>query len=175
VRYRGATLLDHAVLRVAGFTREVIVVVAPDAVEPSFPPGLSIRVVRDATAGQGPLEGALAGIAATPPGLAFIVAGDMPDVSTAVATAMLRVAANDPSIQAVALQDGERFRPLPLVVRTAAALPAARALRHDGERRLRALPQALRTAVIDEPTWHALDPDRRSLWDVDTPRDLDGR
>ena len=31
---------------------------------------------------------------------------------------------------------------------------------------------ALRVAVIDEPTWHALDPDRATLRDVDVPADL---
>jgi hypothetical protein len=28
--------------------------------------------------------------------------------------------------------------------------------------------------VIDEPTWLAFDPERRSLFDVDAPSDLDG-
>lgn len=167
--------MDHAVLRLAEFTREVIVVVAPDGVAPSFPPGVPVRTVRDATADQGPLEGVLAGLVAVGSGLAFVVAGDMPEVSTAVAMEMLRVAANDTTIQAVTLQDGDRFRPLPLVVRIAPALEAAHALRHGGERRLRALPEALRTAVIDERTWHGLDPDRRTVWDVDEPSDLEGR
>jgi hypothetical protein len=45
-------------------------------------------------------------------------------------------------------------------------------LLHAGERRLRALSDALRTAVIDESTWLALDPERRTLRDVDEPGDL---
>ncbi len=74
---------------------------------------------------------------------------------------------------AVSLQDGDRPRPLPLVVRVEPAREAAHALRHAGERRLRALPEALRTAVIDEATWHRLDPARTTLRDIDEPGDLD--
>jgi molybdopterin-guanine dinucleotide biosynthesis protein A len=47
-------------------------------------------------------------------------------------------------------------------------------LLHDGRRRLRDLLEALRTAVVDEPTWHALDPGRRTLFDVDEPADVAG-
>ncbi|HEY6566598.1 MAG TPA: molybdenum cofactor guanylyltransferase [Actinomycetota bacterium] len=173
--YRGAPLLDHAVLRLAECTREVIVVLAPEGVEPSFPPGVSVRTVRDAIADQGPLEGVLAGLVAAGSDLAVVIAGDMPEVSTAVAMEMLRVVANDATVQAVTLQDGDRFRPLPLVVRTGPALEAAHALRHRGERRLRALPEALRTAVIDEGTWHGLDPELGTVWDIDEPSDLRGQ
>ena len=173
--YHGVPLLHHAVLRVSEVTREVIVVLAPDAAIPAFPPGVAVRTVRDAEADQGPLEGAHTGLAAAESDLAFMIAGDMPEVSTAVAIEMLRVAANDQTVQAVALQDGDRFRPVPLALRVAPATAAAHGLRHDGEHRLRALPQALRTAVIDEATWHALDPQRRTLWDVDEPADLADR
>jgi 6-phosphogluconolactonase (cycloisomerase 2 family) len=37
---------------------------------------------------------------------------------------------------------------------------------------LRDLLGAMRVAVIDEPTWVALDPGRRTLFDVDEPGDL---
>jgi molybdopterin-guanine dinucleotide biosynthesis protein A len=85
---------------------------------------------------------------------------------------MLRVA-GESGADAVGLQDGDRMRPLPLVLRSAPAREAAHALLHAGERRLRALPEALRTAVIDEPTWVSLDPERATLRDVDEPGDLD--
>jgi hypothetical protein len=84
---------------------------------------------------------------------------------------MLRVAGEAP-VDAVALQDGDRFRPLPNVVRVAPARDAAHALLHAGERSLRSLLEALRTAVIDEATWTALDPRRGTLHDVDMPGDV---
>jgi molybdopterin-guanine dinucleotide biosynthesis protein A len=97
----------------------------------------------------------------------------MPDLQTRVLLEMLQVA-EEADVDAVALQDGDRFRPLPSVIRTASAVEIAHALLHDGHRALRDLLDALRLAVIDEPTWVALDPERRSLFDVDAPSDLDG-
>jgi molybdopterin-guanine dinucleotide biosynthesis protein A len=42
-----------------------------------------------------------------------------------------------------------------------------------GRRSLRDLLASVRTVVVDEPTWTALDPERRTLFDVDEPADLD--
>jgi hypothetical protein len=50
----------------------------------------------------------------------------------------------------------------------------AHTLLHAGRRRLRDVLDALRTAVIDEATWTALDPERRTLVDIDEPQDLPG-
>jgi hypothetical protein len=59
-------------------------------------------------------------------------------------------------------------------LRTWPAADAAHSLLHAGRRRLRDVLDALRTAVIDEATWTSLDPDRRTLRDVDEPGDLPG-
>ncbi|MGZ4114681.1 MAG: hypothetical protein ACXVQT_06345, partial [Actinomycetota bacterium] len=69
-------------------------------------------------------------------------------------------------------QDGDRFRPRPVVLRLRRARPIAAGLVRSGERRFRTLLDGLRVAVIDEPTWRALDPDGRTLFDVDEPSDL---
>jgi hypothetical protein len=53
------------------------------------------------------------------------------------------------------------------------ARDAARALMDGGGRRLRDLLEALRVSAIDEATWRALDPEARTLIDVDEPGDLD--
>ena len=97
----------------------------------------------------------------------------MPDLSTAVLLEMLRVA-GEARVDAVALQDGERFRPLPSLVRVAPARDAARrAARTRGSDRSARCCRRSATAVIDEPTWTALDPSRGTLIDVDEPDDLD--
>jgi molybdopterin-guanine dinucleotide biosynthesis protein A len=74
---------------------------------------------------------------------------------------------------AAVLADGGHGRPLPCVVRTEPALVAVRRLLAAGRRRLRDLQAEVPTVVVDEPTWTALDPERRTLLDVDEPADLD--
>ncbi len=146
--------------------------IAPGAPEPELPPGVRARFARDAREGEGPLEGLLAGLAATQTELALVAGGDMPDLQGAVLVEMLNVS-RQARADAVALKDGDRFRPLPCVLRTGKASEAAGALLRGGDRRLRALLQALSLFVIDEPTWRALDPERRTLLDVDRPEDLE--
>jgi molybdenum cofactor guanylyltransferase len=167
----GIPLLHHPILRLAEMCREVVVVLAADAAEPALPMGAPSRVVRDAVEGEGPLAGVVAGLGACGTEWAVIAGGDMPDLRTSVLLEMLTVA-GEAGADAVTLQDGDRSRPLPIVVRVPPAREAAHALLHAGERRLRALPDALRTAVVDERTWLALDPGRMTLHDVDEPGDL---
>jgi molybdopterin-guanine dinucleotide biosynthesis protein A len=169
--YRGIPLLHHAISRLGEVSAEVIVVLAPDVPEPTIPEGPKVRFVRDAREDEGPLAGLQAGLAATSTDLALVTGGDMPELSTGVLLEMLGVAVKGRA-DAVALQDGDRFRPLPSLVRVATARRATDTLLLGGERSLRALLQALRVAVIDESTWLVLDPARGSLHDVDEPGDL---
>lgn len=164
-------LLHHVVLRLAEVCRDVVVVVAPDAEEPSFPVGAPVRVARDATEGEGPLAGVHAGLLAVTTEVALVAGGDMPDLQTPVLLEMLRVA-DEAQVDAVALQEGDRARPLPCVVVAERAIDVAHTLLHSGRRSLRDLLDALHVAVIDEPTWHALDASRRTMFDVDEPSDL---
>ncbi len=126
-------LLHHAVVRLAQVTGDIVVVLGPDGAEPAMPPGVPVRFARDSAEGEGPLAGAVAGLAVVDRDLAVVAGGDMPSLSTAVILEMLRVASEAP-IDAVALQEGDRFRPLPVVVRVAAARTAAHVLIHEGER-----------------------------------------
>jgi len=130
-----------------------------------------VRFVRDAEFAWGPLAGLYAGLFAVRTEHALVAAGDMPELRTPVLLEMLKVAA-EASVDAVTLGDGDRFRPLPCVVRRGPANEAAHTLLHAGTRRLRDLFDALPNAVIDEDTWVALDPERRTLFDVDEASDL---
>ena len=170
--YRGMPLLHHAVLRLIEVCSEVVVVLAPDAADPDLPPGVPARFARDATEGEGPLAGLLAGLQATTTDVALVVGGDMPEISTPVVLEMLEVAGQEP-VDGVVLADGDAFRPLPMLVRAERGREVAHALLHDGERRLRAFVQAMRVAVIDATTWRTLDPAGATLRDVDTIEDLE--
>lgn len=144
---------------------------APGAREPSLPVGVPTRLARDASEGEGPLAGLHAGLVAVRTDLALVAAGDMPELRAAVLREMLIVAA-EASVDAVALRDGEHVRPLPCVLRVARAAAGAAALLRSGRRALTDLLDALRVTAIDEATWRAFDPERRTLVDVDEPSDL---
>ncbi len=169
----GIPLVHHAVHALASVSDEVVVVTAPgdDVSRLRLPPG--VRTTADPTEGEGPLAGLHAGLMAAVRSDVVVVAGaDMPSLRAAVLREMLG-ALDDAAVDAVALHDGERVRPLPCALRTWAAADVAHSLLHAGRRRLGDVLDALRTAVLDEATWTALDPERATLRDVDTPEDLD--
>jgi molybdopterin-guanine dinucleotide biosynthesis protein A len=169
--YRGVPLLHHAVLRLAELCDDVVVVLAPGVDDAGLPPG--VRTTHDPTGAQGPLVGLHAGLAAAARSeAALVIGGDMPEMQAAVAREMARVL-DEAAVDAVVLADAGRWRPMPCVLRTSRAAAAVHRLVEGGERRLGAAIDALRTAVIDEATWTALDPGRRSVFDVDVPADLD--
>ena len=169
--YRGKPLLHHAIARVAAVCGEVVVVLATGADAGGLPSG--VRAAHDPAEGEGPLAGAHAGLlAAGSSPLAMLVGGDMPELEPAVLRAMLEEVERT-GADAVALQEGDRARPLPLAVRTGPAAIAAHTLLQNGRRSLHELMHELRAVEIDEPTWTALDPGRTTLRDVDEPADLE--
>lgn len=164
----GRPLLEHAIAAVGPLAQETIVVTAPDEAR-DVPEGTIL--VRDPTSFEGPLVGLLTGLHRASRPVALVVGGDMPTMVPSVLWAVI-ARLEDPTVDAVVLEDGGERRPLPAAVRTAPAIAAAERLVAGGERRLQALFEALATAAIDEATWRALDPDGRTLLDVDTPADL---
>jgi molybdenum cofactor guanylyltransferase len=170
--YRGRPLLHHAIARSSEVSDRVVLVLAPDAEEPTVPEGVEVRFARDRDEGEGPLAGAAAGLRAAGSDLAVLVGGDMPRLAPAVLREMLR-AARETGAVAVALSDGGETRPLPCVLRVEPAAGAIDTLLGDGRRSLRALLASVRTVVVDEPAWTALDPERGTLIDVDEPSDLE--
>ena len=144
----------------------------PGSTDPSMPAGTRVSFARDAIEGEGPLRGLFAGLEMANAEWVVLAGGDMPDLQPAVLREMLR-AARETGVVAVTLSDGGMERPLPSVLRTVPATAAARALLEAGRRSLRDLLAVVATVVVDEPTWTALDPERRTLRDVDEPTDMD--
>lgn len=164
----GTPLLEHAIAAVGPVALETIVVAAPD--EPRQVPD-GVTLVRDPTSFEGPLVGLLTGLRRAAHPIVLVVGGDMPTMVPSVLGALID-GLDDPAIDAVVLGHEGRRGPLPGALRTGPALAAADRLVAAGERRLRALYESLASAAIDEPTWRLLDPDGRTLRDVDTPGDL---
>jgi molybdenum cofactor guanylyltransferase len=165
--------VHQAILRLAEICSEVVVVIAPDADPPAAPTGVRVRLVRDAEPFEGPLAGLFAALGVIESELALVVGGDMPDLQSRVIVAMLG-RAETPSVDAVALEEEGAVRPLPTVVRVAAARTAARGLLDRDRTSLRDLLRALDAVAIVKDVWRGLDPDGRTLIDIDEPSDLEG-
>jgi len=170
---RGRPLLHHPVEALLELCDRVVVVVASTDEDPSLPNDSRVVVARDAVRGEGPLVGLQAGFERVESDLAIVAGGDMPELQTAVIREMAR-AARETAATVVALSDGGTARPLPILVSVATARKAVDRLLSSHRRRLRDLLAEVHTVVIDEPSWTALDPDRRTLFDVDEPSDLEG-
>lgn len=176
----GRPLLAHAVAAVAAVAREVVVVLSPDAPEPSLAdvlaPGVTdrLRFVHDAADGIGPLAGVAAGLAAATQPLAVIVGGDQPSLVPALLAAILRYAApgSGMPIDAVALEEEGRIRPLPCAVRVGPARSAAAVALAMGGGSLIGFLGRLRLGMLPPERWQALDPSGASLRDIDLPADL---
>jgi molybdenum cofactor guanylyltransferase len=170
--YEGRPLLQHPVSRLLEVCDRVVVVLAPGVEEPSMPAGTEVTFARDAIQGEGPLRGLSAGLEVANAEWIVLAGGDMPDLQPTVLLEMLR-AGLETGVVAVSLADGGAERPLPCVLRTGPAAEAVASLLRTGRRSLRDLLATTSTVVVDEPTWTALDPERRTLIDVDEPADLD--
>jgi molybdenum cofactor guanylyltransferase len=165
-------LLHHAILRLLEVCARAVVVIGNEADEPHLPAGVDVTFTRDTRADEGPLRGLAAGLEAADTAVVVVVGGDMPDLQPEVLREMLR-ASRETGAVAVALSDRGETRPLPCVLRTEPAADAIRILLGSDRRRLRDLLAAVPTVVVDEPTWTALDPERRTLVDIDEPSDIE--
>ena len=165
----GRPLLDHAIEAVHPLVTEILVIAAPGA-DPPLPAGATL--INDTVAFEGPLAGLLAGLRAAAEPFVLVAGGDMPSLAGPVLEAML-AQLDMTGADAVALEHDGRARPLPLALRREPARAAAQALIDRGERRLRALLEALATRTLDEANWRTLDPDARTVRDIDRPSDLD--
>jgi molybdopterin-guanine dinucleotide biosynthesis protein A len=170
--YEGRPLIHHPVSRLLEVCDRVVVVLAPDAEEPPMPAGASVEFARDAIEDEGPLRGLSAGLDVAKAEWAVLAGGDMPDLQPEVLLEMLR-AGRETWAVAVTLSDEGDGRPLPSVFRAAPAADAADRLLHRGRRSLRDLFSEVSTIVVDEPTWTALDRERRTFFDIDEPAELD--
>ena len=167
----GRPLFQLPLAALAAVCDEVVLVVGPDAEPPALLPSpVPIRIARDERRHEGPLVAASVGLAAVGGAFALIAAGDMPGLRRELLAVLVERSSAD--VDAVALVDGERWRPLPSLVRVGPARSLARRLVDSGERRLRALVAGLRLDAVPEAAWRPADPEGAWRRDVDVPGDL---
>jgi molybdopterin-guanine dinucleotide biosynthesis protein A len=166
----GLPLLSRAISAVQPVASEVIVVGAPDASH-EVPSGVLIG--HDPTPFEGPLMGLAAGLRTARHAVCLVVGGDSPSLVPKVLELLVGTL-DDPALEAAALEEGGRLRPLPSAIRRDPGLVAADSLLEQGERRLRLVFEAVATRTVPEAAWRRLDPTGATLHDIDTPADIAG-
>ena len=187
----GKSLLAMTIEAVASVVSRVVVA-GPELPNDIVDVPVPIELVADAVAFDGPLAalaGALSALqvdTGTRGGIenhavAVVVGGDMPLVVPDVLRAMVDRLGADPSIDAVVLAQparpsGPAAMPravLPAALRIEPSASAAGAALAAGDRSLARFLDRLATAELPAADWLALDPEGRTLLDVDRPADLD--
>jgi molybdopterin-guanine dinucleotide biosynthesis protein A len=170
--YEGGPLFWRPLRALATACGEIVLVLAAGAAEPQLPLlGISVRVVRDPAADQGPLVALASALAGVTTDWALLIGGDMPDLKPPLLRAMVDRARSS-TADAVALADKDEAWPMPAVLRVSVAGPAAARLVEAGERRLRAIVSELSTERLEEQWWSQHDPAGSWRRDIDRPTDL---
>jgi molybdenum cofactor guanylyltransferase len=176
----GMPLLRHAIAALDEACSEVLVIVPPpdaglpgtaQAGDPTHDGASGVRVVHDPEPFGGPLVGLLAGLEQAAQPLAIVTGGDMPRVSVPVLLLLLKTL-DACDADAVALVLRGRRQQLPLAVRVGRATDAARRQLGVGDRRLGGILDVLLVRELADGEWRGLDPEARTLDDVDRPEDL---
>lgn len=161
----GRTVLDWLLDLAPLFSDVVLVANAPGPYA-----RFGLRTVADVVPDRGAPGGVHAALVSARTGWVLAVACDMPFVSPAVVRVLLE--ARSPELDAVCFTAGGRVEPLLAVYRTALSGPWGEALRQ-GNPSLRELLASYRARLLPEETLRAVDPELRSLVNVNTPEDLE--
>lgn len=178
-RLDGEPLLALAVRAVAVVADEVVIAgPAPETLD-SFG-DVAITVIPDATPFEGPLVAVAGALHAARGELAIVVGGDMPRLAPRVLRGMLDRLDSDRAVDAVRLElppgepgASQRLPTLPLALRVEPGAAAADQAIEAGDRSLIRLLERLRTIPLPVGEWLALDPEGRTLLDVDRPADIE--
>jgi molybdopterin-guanine dinucleotide biosynthesis protein A len=164
----GRPLLEHAINAVRPFATEILVIASPDG---SPEVAGDARVIHDPSPFEGPLRGLAAGLDQAQETTVLVTAGDIPELIPGVVELLL-AALDAPGSELAVLDQGDWPAPFPMAIRRDVARTTIARLIESGERRLFPLIDVLARTVIEEAIWRALDPEGRSIHDIDTPADL---
>lgn len=163
------TLLQRTVRILGEAVAPVIVVAAPGQDVPALP--ADVRIVRDEVEGKGPLGGLAAGLAALEGAVdaAYLSACDVPLLKAAFVRRVVSfLASEDLAVPRV----GEFLHPLAAVYRIS-TLPQVRELLAAQRLRMQNLFDEVPTRLIEAHELADIDPDFRSLRNVNTPEEYE--
>ena len=166
--FGGRTLVEIVVECVASLVDEVVIVTAGDRTMTAFEEMSSVRVVTDLFPGKGPLVGLYTGLKESRSELNLVVAADMPFLSARLLRYMLEAA---DGYDVVVPRIGDKVEPLHAVY-TASCLPRIETMLAEGELSVYRLIPRLVARYVDEDEVAAIDPERRSFFNINTEDDL---
>lgn len=165
----GIPLLARAVAAASRVADEVLVATTRTRPLPMELP--RVRIVYDRVENGGPLAGIEAGLAAARHELLLVVAGDMPWLQEPLLRLLVGRARDEPGADAICIRSARGMEPL-LAVYQRSALPVVSGLIDGGEHRVGRLLELLRAVAIPDAEWRRVDPDARSLVNLNGPRDI---
>lgn len=163
-------MLQRVVRLLGDVVRPIVVVAAPGQDLPEL--AADVRVVRDRTAGCGPLEGLYCGLCACAKDVdaAFVTGCDTPLLTTAwIQEVLEQLGTCDVAVP----RDERRLYPLSAVYRTAVS-NVIRGLLDRRQYRLQDLFGHVTTSFIDVDALRKVDPDLDSLLNINSPADYRG-
>ncbi len=167
----GEEVLLQRVVRLVGLAKGVgpiVVVAAPGQEIPPLPD--SVRIVRDAVSGRGPLQGLAAGLAALPPGidLAYATATDVPFLQPAWIDYLASlIGENDIAMP----RAGGFHHPLAAIYRASTVLPAIEDLLKVDRLRPFFLMERVRTRIVEAEELRTVDAALQTLKNLNNPDD----
>lgn len=178
-RIDGESLLALATRAVAEVADEIFIA-GPALPASTGSDHVALRLVIDEQPFEGPLVAIAGALRQAQGALAIVVGGDMPRLAPSVLRAMLERLAADDNVDAVTLEPppGDQREPrhvaaLPLALRIAPTLTVVTTTVDSGDRSIIRLLGRLRSIELPISDWLALDPDGRTLLDVDRPSDIE--
>jgi molybdopterin-guanine dinucleotide biosynthesis protein A len=163
-------LLQRVVRRIASGVGDgpIVVVAAPGQECPPLP--LTVTIVRDEVSGRGPLQGLAAGLAALPGSVELVYASatDVPFLEPAWIGRLRELIGEDDLAIPLALG---YHHPLAALYRPRAVLPVIDALLRADRLRPVFLMESVRTRVVTPDELRAVDPDLKTLRNLNEPGD----